>query len=70
MDDIRKIWIEVVISALAIGILIRPMMAEFDYNGLSYLSVVLGFGAVGCLQLLSTYISEKMREMPQPIRYW
>ena len=69
MRDMQKIWLVVALSAIAIALLLRLMMLEFDYNGLSYLAIVFGFCAVGVLQILSVWLTEKFRTMPDPVTY-
>jgi hypothetical protein len=70
MSLLGKMYPVVIVTAVSIALLLRFMMYEFDNNGLSYLAVVSGFGAVGVLQLSGFYMSEKIREMPQPWDYW
>ena len=70
MKDIQKVWLAVALSAIAIAVLLRMMMLEFDYHGLSYLAVVFGFCAVGVLQILGIWVTEKLGSMPEPVRYW
>jgi len=70
MSILGKLYPVVILTAVSIGILLRLMMYEFNHNGLSYLAVLFGFGAVGVLQLSSIYMNEKIREMPLPVKYW
>ncbi len=70
MSLLGKMYPAMIVTAVLIALLLRFMMYEFDNNGLSYPAVVLGFGAVGVLQISSFYMSEKIREMPQPWDYW
>jgi len=70
MSLLGKFYPVIIVTAVSIGLLLRFMMYEFDNNGLSYLAVVLGFAAVGVLQMSGFYMSEKIREMPQPWDYW
>jgi len=65
MNDKWKIGLSFVIAVVVIATLLRLMMIEFNNNGLSTLAVSLGFCAVGGLQLVSVYMTEKIREMPQ-----
>ena len=60
----------VLLTAFSIALLLHFMMNEFYNNGLSYLAVVFGFGAVGVLQISSVYMTEKVKEMPLPLKYW
>ena len=70
MSLLGEMYPVVIFTAVSIGILLRLMMYEFDHNGLSFLAVVFGFGAVGVFQMSSIYMTEKVREMPQPLKYW
>jgi hypothetical protein len=70
MSLLGRFYPVIILSAVLIALLLRFMMYEFDNNGLSYLAVVSGFGAVGVLQLSGFYMSEKLREMPHPWTYW
>ncbi len=65
MDGKWAIWFSVIISAIAISILLRVMMLEFDNNGLSCLAVVLGLFAVGVLQCEGFFISDRFRNLPE-----
>ena len=70
MGLVRKFYPVMIFIAVSVALLLRFMMWEFDNNGLSYLAVVSGFGAVGVFQMGGFYFSEKIREMPQPWDYW
>ena len=70
MGLIRKFYPIMILTAVIVGLLLRFMMWEFDNNGLSYLAVVSGFGAIGIFQMAGFYFSEKIRELPQPWTYW
>ena len=60
----------IILAAVSIALLLAMMMNEFYNCGLSYLAVVFGFFAVGVLQISSVYITEKIKEMHQPLKYW
>jgi len=70
MGVVRNFLPLVIVAAVSIALLLYFMMWEFDMNGLSYLAVVLGFSAVGVLQIFCIYIGDKIREMPEPVKYW
>ncbi len=70
MSIIGQLYPVVILTAVSVGLLLRFMMLEFSYNGLSYLAVVLGLAAIGVLQISGHYMTEKIREMPEPKTYW
>jgi hypothetical protein len=70
MSMFKKMLPVTILTAVSIAVLLSLMMNEFYNYGLSYMAVVFGFCAVGFLQISSVYMAEKIREMPQPLRYW
>ncbi len=70
MSVLKKMLPVIILTAVSIAVLLELMMNEFDNNGLSYLAVIFGFCAVGVLQISSVYMTEKIKEMPQPLKYW
>ena len=70
MSILGQLYPVVILTAVSVAVLLRFMMLEFNYNGLSYLAVVLGLAAVGVLQMMGIYMAEKIREMPEPKTYW
>jgi hypothetical protein len=70
MSILGQLYPVAILTAVSAAVLLRIMMIEFNNNGLSYLAVVLGLAAIGVLQMSGFYMSEKIREMPQPVKYW
>ena len=70
MSILGQLYPVVILTAVSVAVLLRFMMLEFNYHGLSYLAVVLGLAAVGVLQMMGFYMNEKIREMPEPKTYW
>ncbi|MFA4849523.1 MAG: hypothetical protein WC626_07330 [Methanoregula sp.] len=70
MSVFKKMLPVIIITAVSIAVLLSLMMNEFYNYGLSYMAVVFGFCAVGVLQISSIYMTEKVKEMPQPLKYW
>nr|WP_320160777.1 hypothetical protein [uncultured Methanoregula sp.] len=70
MSIFKKMLPVVILTAVSIAVLLALMMNEFYHYGLSYMAVVFGFGAVTVLQISGVYMTEKLKEMPQPLKYW
>jgi len=70
MSIFKKMLPVTILAAVSIAVLLAMMMNEFYNYGLSYLAVVFGFFAVGVLQMFGFYSIEKIKEMPQPLKYW
>ena len=70
MSIFKKMLPVTILTDVSIAVLLALMMNEFYNYGLSYMAVIFGFWAVGVFQMSGFYIYEKVKEMPQPLRYW